>query len=248
MPLVEIVHDGLLLCIVPRAWSSDIKKEAVERFIAELPFKLRFSTNNRLACEFVGGNVTWDSCRDLMRRTAKWNNFRNLFALPRNFASKHVDEIETLLEDAELKTSWIGLGEEAIGATVKPFGDHPGGGRECFPMDSVHALALLTITLNHKDKSGKNSAPNADIREGELLDQMGAYGQSPPEIYTELDRDPRARRVLLAMWVISKTWKLALRDENDAKKFIPKDFCRTRLSWTVVRGKFISKGDSRSSD
>lgn len=229
LPLIEIVHDGVLLCIVPRAQSHEIREEAVENFIASLPFELRFSTNNRLACEFVGGIASWDRCKDLMGQTAEWNDFRNLFALPKEFASKHVDEIDILLDTAELKTSWVGLGEEAIGATVKPFRDNPIGSMECFAMNSIHALAFLTIALNHKDKSGKDNAPNADIREQELLEQMETHGHCPPDIYTELDDDHRARRVLMAIWVISKLWDLALENEADAESLFNKIIGRQGL-------------------
>ena len=222
LPLIEIVHDGILLCIIPRAKSREIREEAIKIFIASLPFGLRFSTNNRLACEFVGGIASWDRCKDLMGQNAKWNDFRNLFALPREFASKHVDEIDILLDIAELKTSWGGLGEEATGATVKPFGDHPIGSYEYFTMNSVAALAFLTIVLNHKDKPGKGNAPSADTREQELLEQMETHGHSPPEIYMELNHDHRARRVFLAIWVISKLWDLASEDEANAENLFNK--------------------------
>lgn len=242
LPLVETVHDGLLLCIIPREQSREIKEEAVKSFITDLPFGLRFSTNNRLACEFVGGIATWDHCRDLMSRTVEWNDFRNLFALPKEFALEHVDELDALLNAAELKTSWIGLDEGATGATVKPFGNDPVGSRECFPMSSVHALAFLTIVLNHKDKPRKASAPNADIREQELLEQMETYGHTPPDAYTKLVSDPRARRVFLAMWVISKLWDLALEDEASAENLFQNILGHRGLVGVWLEGKSSRRG------
>lgn len=243
LPLIEIVHDGVLLCVIPQAQSREIREEATENFIENLPFQLRFAINNRLACEFVGGAVTWDSCRSLMGDTGKWDKFRNLFALPREFASHHIDEINGLCERAEFTTSWIGLDEGAIGATVKPFWDHPEGSGECFSMDSVHALAFLTIALNHKDKTGRKSAPGADKRERELLCQMKAFGKAPPEFIKQgLSGDGRARRVLLAVWVVGEIWELSLQDENNAQRLFDQIIGRHGLVGIWLEGDSTRKG------
>ncbi|MCY4672845.1 MAG: hypothetical protein OXD43_03595 [Bacteroidetes bacterium] len=219
LPLIEIVHDGQLLCVIPRTQAPQIRKKALQDFVANLPFGLKFSVNNRLACEFVGGTATWEHCNKLMGETADWKKFQNLFALPRQFASDHVSKIDDLAYAADLKTSWSSLNEGAGSATVKPFLDHPEGSRECFGMDSVHALAFLVIVLNHSTKSGKRNAPNADTREKELLQRLEAVGRTPPAyICSELAQDHRARRVLLAIWVIADIWGHSFEDEAGAQK------------------------------
>lgn len=244
LPLVEIVHDGILLCIIPRAHSKDIKEEALERFVDDLPFRLKFSVNNRLACEFVEGKVTWKSCRDLMRKNTNWDsNFRNLFALPRNFASNHHEEITNFCDNAGLKSSWPGLDEGATRATVIPFPDYPDGSDDCFDMNSVHALTFLTIALNHKDKPGKKSAPNADSREQELLEIMETVGEAPPEyIQEELSGDGRARRVLLALWVIGKIWELSIEDEDSANNIFDQILGHDGLIQTWLEGNSSRQG------
>ena len=244
LPLIEVVHDGVLLCIIPRAQSQDIREEALQSFIDSLPFRLRFSVNNRLASEFVGGRATWELCRKLMGRTSEWDHFRNLFALPRGFVTKHVEEINSLLRAADLETSWVGLDEGATGATVKPFGNHPNGSRSCFPLNSDHALAFLTITLNHKDKPGKNSAPDADTRQRELSGILDALDLSPPEIYAELANDPRAQRTLLAMWTISKLWGMSLYDEDSALKLFNDILGHEGLTGTWLEGNMSRIGIS----
>ncbi len=245
LPLIEVVHDGVLLCIIPRTKSREIREEALQSFINSLPFGLRFSVNDRYTSEFVEGRATWELCRDLMGQTSEWNHYVKLFALPRGFVTKHVEEeINTLLRAADLETSWVGLDEGATGATVKPFGNHPNGSRSCFPLNSDQALAFLTIALNHKDKRGKDSAPDADTRQRELLRIFGALDLSPPEIYAELANDPRAQRTLLAMWTISVLWDMSLYDEDSALKLFNDILGHEGLTGTWLEGNMSRTGIS----
>ena len=62
LPLIEIVHDGRLLCVIPQKQAGRIKETALDDFLNALPDHLRFSVNNRLACEFVGGAASWHAC------------------------------------------------------------------------------------------------------------------------------------------------------------------------------------------
>ena len=128
LPLIEIVHDGRLLCVIPREHADDVKKKALDGFLGDLRSPLRFAVNNRLACEFVGGAASWEACRDVMDPKGNWDRkFVNLLALPRSFARVHHKEIDALFAAAGMTTSWSPLDDGAVGATVKPALDHPGG-------------------------------------------------------------------------------------------------------------------------
>ena len=126
LPLIEIVHDGRLLSVIPQEHASAIKDLALDGFLQALPYRLRFSVNNRLACEFVGGAASWQACRDVMRRTGDWRPFVNLLALPRPFAGAWRHEIDELFEAAGMSSSWSPL-DDGAGATVKPALEYPGG-------------------------------------------------------------------------------------------------------------------------
>ena len=220
LPLIEIVHDGRLLCVIPQEQASVIKEQALDRFLGDLPYGLGFSVNNRLACEFVGGAASWAACRAVMQRTGDWRRFANLLALPRAFARSHTKEVDDLFDRAGMETSWSPL-DDGPGATVKPALDHPGGDTRDLDSEPAHALAFLTIALNHADIKRKSGAPDAGTRERELLDLLRAEGTEPPPIVTVATaKDGRTRRVLLAMWTIAEVWRLAERDPNEAQEVL----------------------------
>ena len=216
LPLIEVVHDGRLLCVIPREQASAIADQALERFLGELSYGLGFSVNNRLACEFVGGAASWAACRALMQRTGDWRRFTNLLALPRELARAHTTEVSDLFEAAGMETSWSPLDDGP--ATVKPALDHPGGDSRDLDMAPAEALAFLTATLNHTDSKRKGGAPDAEAREQELLDLLRDEGREPPPIVTDVaSRDGRARRVLLALWTVAEVWRLAEDDADEAQ-------------------------------
>ena len=222
LPLIEVVHDGQLLCVIPKAQADRIREQALDRFLCELPYGLRFSINNRLACEFVGGAASWAACRDVMRRSrGDWRPFVNLFALPRSFAQVHSKEVDDLFQGAGMETSWSSFDAGAAGATVKSALDHPGGDAADLDMEPALALAFLAIVLNHVDINRKSAAPNADAREQELLTLMQAEGKTPPPVIAAAPaNDGRTRRVLLALWAIAEVWRLAEEDRDEAQNLL----------------------------
>lgn len=221
LPLIEVVHDGRLLCVIPKAQADRIREHALDRFLDELPCGLWFSINNRLACEFVGGAASWAACRDVMKPKGDWRPFVNLFALPRPFAQVHSREIDDLFQGGGMETSWSSFDAGAAGATVKPALDHPGGDAADLDMEPAHALAFLTIVLNHVDVNRKGAAPNADDREQELLNLMQAADRTPPPVIAAAPaKDGRTRRVLLALWTIAEVWRLAEEDRDEAQDLL----------------------------
>ncbi len=221
LPLIEIVHDGRLLCVIPREQAAQIRKRALDRFLLELPYGLDFSINNRLASEFIGGAASWQACRDLMARNGDWRRrFANLLALPRPFAVKHRSDIDDLFAAAGMETSWSPLVGGA-GATVKPALDHPGGDACDLDMEPAHALAFLVISLNHNDSERRGSAPVAEVRERELLDLLSTESKKPPEAVTAAaEEDGRTRRILVALWTIAEVWRLAETDPDAARELL----------------------------
>ena len=221
LPLIEIVHDGRLLCVIPREQANEIGKRALDRFLLELPYGLDFSINNRLALEFTGGAASWRACRDLMERTGDWRRrFANLLALPRLFAVEHQSEIDELFAAAGMETSWSPLAGVA-GATVKPVLDHPGGDPCDLDMEPAHALTLLVISLNHKDSQHNGAAPVAAVRERELFDLLSAEGKKPPAVVVATPaEDDRTRRILVALWAIAEVWRLAESDPESAQDLL----------------------------
>ena len=254
LPLIEFVHDGRLLCVVPAERANDIREEALERFLRGLPYGLDFSINNRLASEFVGGAVSWRACRDLMKRTGDWRRrFANLLALPRHFAVEHQSEIDTLFSAAGMATSWSPLVGGA-GATVKPALDHPGGDPlELDDMEPAHALTLLVIVLNHNDSDRKGAAPAAEIRERELSRLLSAEGKEPPSVVTATQaEDGRTRRVLMALWTIAEVWRLAETDPDAAQELLdriagPKGLVRLWLEGDATRAGLGAQIEDRAS-
>ena len=237
-PLIEIVHDGRLLCVIPEEQARSIKQQAMDSFLGDLPYRLGFSVNNRLACEFVGGAASWQKCRDVMRRTGDWRRFANLLALPRPFARAHRAEIDGLFEAAGMTTSWSPLDSDASGATVKPALDCPGGDtRDLVDMEPAHALAFLVITLNHTDAKRKGAAPDADVREHELVSLMQAEAKEPPPVVAAAPpTDGRTRRVLLALWTIAEVWRLAEDDRDQARELIDRIVGREGLIGVWLEG------------
>ena len=220
LPLIEIVHDGRLLCVIPRERASAIKEHALDRFLGDLPYGLGFSVNNRLACEFVGGAASWAACRAVMQRTRDWRRFANLLALPRPLARAHTKEVDDLFDVAGMETSWSPL-DDGPGATVKPALDHPGGDSRDLDMEPADALAFLTIALNHADSKRKGGAPDAEAREQELRDLLRVEGKEPPPMVTvAAGKDGRTRRVLLSLWTVAEVWRLAEDDANEAQEFL----------------------------
>ena len=221
LPLIEIAHDGRLLCVVPHGQACSISEQALDGFLRDLPYGLDFSTNNKLACEFVGGAASWQMCREVVKKPGKWRRFVNLFALPKPFARAHREEVDTWFDAAGMVTSWSPLADGVGGATAKPALDHPEGEPRDLDMEPVHALVFLVITLNHTDVNGKAAAPDADTREQELLGLLQDEGREPPAfIAGELVKDGRTRRILLALWTIAEIWRLAEEDLDGARAFL----------------------------
>ena len=238
LPLIEIVHDGRLLCLVPQEQADIVKRDALDRFLGDLPYGLRFAVNNRLACEFVGGAASWESCQDVMNPRGNWDSkFANLLALPRPFARAHRGEIDGLFEAAGMTTSWSSLDASALGATAKPVLDHPGGDAGDLDMDPAHAVAFLTIALNHKDASGKTVAPDASCRERELVEHLRAEGKEPPPVVASApEKDARARRVLLALWTIGEIWRLSGENPDGAQAMLDAVLSREGLVGLWLEG------------
>ena len=242
LPLIEIVHDGRLLCVIPQVQAASIKTRALDAFLGDLPYGLGFSVNNRLACEFVGGAASWDACRDAVQHTADWTRFTRLLALPRSFARAHSDEINELFEIAGMATSWSPL-EDGAAATVKPALDHPGGDSRDLDMDPAHALVFLTIVLNHADTKRSSGAPDAHVREQELRGLLQVEGEAPPPVVSAAAaEDGRTRRVLLAMWTIAAVWRRAEDDPNDAQPMLGRITGRDGLIGLWLEGKDERKG------
>lgn len=219
LPLIEIVHDGRLLCVMPREQAGRIKERVIDGFLNALPYRLRFSVNNRLACEFVGGAASWEACHALMGRTGHWRQFVNLLALPKPFAAEHHEAVDALFDAAGMQTSWSAL--DAAGATAKPALDHPGGDAGGLDMEPAHVLVFLAITLNHTDVKRKSAAPDAGVREQELLSLLQAEGRMPPAFVAAVTaRDGRVRRVLLALWTVAEIWRLAEDDPDEAQSLL----------------------------
>ena len=246
LPLIEIVHDGRLLCIIPQEHVDDVKKKALDSFLDDLPYGLRFAVNNRLACEFVGGAASWEACRDVMNPKGNWDGFANLLALPRPFARGHREQINALFDAAGMTTSWSSFEDSAVGATVKPALDHPGGDPGDLDMEPAHALAFLAIALNHVDGKRKTAAPSADCRERELVECLKAKGRQPPEIVASVsDKDGRVRRILLALWAIGEIWRLADDDLDDAQDLLDAILGRDGLVGLWLEGDDSRTGLSR---
>lgn len=237
LPLIEIVHDGQLLCLIPREQADKVKRGALDSFLGCLPYDLRFEVNNRLACEFVGGTASWEACRDVMKPGGNWRKFVNLLALPRGFARAHHREIDELFEAAGMTTSWSPLDADAPGATVKPALNHPEGDAGDLDMEPAHAVAFLTITLNHKDASVKTAAPDASCRERELVEYLRSKGKEPPPVVASAAKEEaRARRVLLALWTIGEIWQLSEEDPDDAREMLDETLGREGLVGLWLEG------------
>ena len=243
LPLIEIVHDGRLLCVIPQRCTSEISSNGLERFLRKLPYGLGFNVNHRQTCEFVGGAASWDTCRDIMNPRGNWDKeFAKLLALPKAFARSHHGAISDLLHMSGMESSWSPMDDDAIGATVKVAIDHPGGDSNDLDMEPSHALAFLTITLNHKDGTRKSAAPSADVRERELVEHMKAQGKEPPEALASVPTsDARARRAVTAIWIIGEIWRLADEDRDEAQ-----DLLDTIVGRDGLVGLWIEGNDSRT--
>ena len=236
LPLIEIVHDGRLLSVIPHEHASAIEDLALDRFLRELPYRLGFSVNNRLACEFVGGAASWQACRAVMGRTGDWRPFANLLALPKPFARIHHQEIDELFEAAGMSSSWSPL-DDGAGATVKPALEHPGGESCGLDMEPAHVLAFLAIVLNHADANRKGGAPDANAREEELRGLLDAEDKKPPPVVAAVPaNDGRARRVLLALWAVAEVWRLADEDPGEAQGLLDRIVGRNGLAGLWLEG------------
>ena len=239
LPLIEIVHDGRLLCVIPREHVDDVKKKALDWFLNDLPYGLRFAVNNRLACEFVGGLASWETCRRVMDPKGDWQvrPYANLLALPRPFARTNHEAVNALFAAAGMTTSWSSFDDSAPGATAKPALDHPGGDAGDLDMEPAHALAFLTIALNHKDAHGETAAPDAGCRERELVDLLRVEGKQPPPVVAAVpENDARTRRVLLALWAIGQVWRLAEEDCDSAQEMLDAILGRDGLVGLWIEG------------
>ena len=242
LPLIEVVHDGRLLSVIPQEQASWIKNQALDAFLGDLPYGLGFSVNNRLACEFVGGGASWEACRTVMQRTGDWRRFANLLALPRSFAQLHSEEINDLFAAAEMETSWSPL-DDGAAATVKPALDHPRGDSGDLDMEPAHALVFLVIVLNHADAKPKSAAADAQVREQELLDLLQDEGKEPPPIVTGAPiRDGRARRVLLALWTIAEVWRRCDDAPGEAQELLDRIVGRSGLVGLWLEGTDVRTG------
>ncbi len=240
LPLIEIVHDGRLLCLIPRDKAKAIEDRALEDFLSDLPpYGLRFEINNRLACKFVGGAASWSACKQVAARAGDWGRYANLLALPREFARARRAEIDALFEAAGMETTWSPL--DAAGATAKPALDFPGGDAGGLDSEPAHALVFLVLALNHQDARGRDAAPDAGVRERELRDTMAARGLHPPAVVEAAPgKDGRARRVLLALWAVGEIRRLAERDLDGAQ-----DFFDDVLGESGLAGLWIDGADDR---
>ncbi len=239
LPLIEIVHDGRLLCVIPREHAGSVKKKALAGFLDDLPYGLRFAVNNRLACEFVGGAASWEACRGVMDPRGNWQGrpYANLLALPRAFARTNHEAVNALFAAAGMTTSWSSFDDNAPGATAKPALDYPGGDAGDLDMEPAHALAFLTIALNHKDASGKTAAPDAGCRERELVDLLRVEGKQPPPVVAAVpENDARTRRVLQALWTIGEVWRLAEEDRDSAQEMLDAILGRDGLVGLWIEG------------
>ena len=227
----------------PQRCTSEVSSDALERFLRDLSNGLRLAVNNRLACEFVGGAASWDTCRDIMNPRGNWDNqLAKLLALPKAFARNHHGAIDDLFQMSGMESSWGPMDDDAVGATVKVAIDHPGGDSNDLDMEPSHALAFLTITLNHKDGTGKSAAPSAGVRERELVEHMKAQGKEPPEALASVPTsDARARRAVTAIWVIGEIWRLADEDRDEAQDLLDAIVGRDGLV-----GLWIEGNDSRT--
>ena len=232
LPLIEIVHDGRQLSVIPRDQGDEIKARALERFASDLRDPLRFVVNNRLACEFVGALASWRKCRDTMNPHGNWgDNFKQLLSLPKAFAQAHREEINALFEKAGMATSWSP--DTGAGATVKPAREHPGGDAGDLDMAPAHALAFLVIALNHRDRS--SAIPMAEAREKELLKRWASQGKCPPDWVLAAD-PPYARRILLTLWTIGEIWESADNDPDAAQEFLDAILGRDGLAGLWLEG------------
>ncbi len=236
LPLVEVVHGGRLLAVIPREQAGPIQDRALERFLQELPYGLGFSVNNRLACEFVGGAASWQACREVMDQTSNWRAFANLLALPKPFVREHRQAVDELFESAGMSSSWSSI-DDGGGATAKPALNHPGGYPADLDMEPAHALTFLAIALNHRDSPRKGGAPDAASRERELTDLLEANGTPLPRfIAASLARDARARRVMLALWAVAEIWKQADDDPDSAQELLDLVVGRGGLAGLWIEG------------
>ena len=236
LPLIEIVHDGRLLSVIPQEHASAIKDLALDRFLQKLPYRLGFSVNNRLACEFVDGAASWQACHDVMGRTGDWRPFANLLALPKPFAGAYRHEIDELFEAAGMSSSWSPI-DDGAGATVKPALEHPGGESCSLDVAPAHALAFLAIVLNHADANRKGGAPDANAREEELRSLLNAEDKKPPPVVAAAPgSDGRARRVLLALWATAEVWRLAEEDPDEARDLLDRIVGRDGLAGLWLEG------------
>ena len=234
LPLIEIVHDGRLLCVIPQEHAASIKELALDRFLGDLPYGLDISINNKLACKFTGGAASWGACRDLMQHTGDWRRrFANLFALPPAFAVAHQAEIDDLFDAAGMATSWSPLVGGA-GATGKPVLDYPGGETGDLDLAPAHALCLLVTVLNHADAKRKGAAPDADTREQELSNLLRAHGGDPPAMIAAAPA--RARRVVLALWAIAEVWRAADADPDEGQELLDRIVGRDGLVGLWLEG------------
>ena len=222
LPLIEIVHDGRLLCVVPERQAAEVKDRALDGFLAGLPFGLSVKINNKLACQFVGGSVSWKNCRHAMERTHDWRPVSKLLALPKFVARQYRETVDTWFEAAGMETSWSSLDESGARATAEPATGHPGGDRGELDMEPAHFLAFLSVSLNHVETNRKGSAPGADERERELLSLLADATREPPRFDgpgTAVENG-RARRVLLALWTTADLWRLAEDDADGAQALL----------------------------
>ena len=217
LPLIEVVHDGQLLCVVPEQRAAEVKDRALDEFLDDLPYGLNVSINNKLACQFVGGKVSWKECRRTMERTQDWRRFSKLLALPKVLAREYCEDVEAWFAAAGMKASWSSLDESGARATAEPAIGHPGGDRGKLDMEPAHFLAFLSISLNHVNTNRKDSAPGADERERELLSLLADAKREPPRGAVE---NGRARRILLAIWTTAELWRLAEDDAGRAQALL----------------------------
>ena len=240
LPLIEIVHDGCLLCVIPKAQADRIREQALDCFLGGLPYGLGFSVTHKWTCRFVGGVASWDMSRNATN-PYNWNSkekeFPKLLALPRSVARKHRQEIDELFQAAGMETSWSPLDDDAVGAYAKPALNHPGGEGMDLDMEPAHALAFLVIVLNHVNAKHKNAEPDANIREQELLNLMQAEGRTPPPVITAVPtKEGRTRRILLALWTMAEVWRLAEEEPDEAQEMLDRIVGRNGLIGLWLEG------------
>lgn len=204
-PLIEVHHDGRLLCVAPEDGFDDLLASALRRTTRELGALVRIDVNARGAIRLLDATATADALRDAMRLT-KPEIRRALLAVKRDFARARRDDIDRLFQDAVVLPQWQDL-ERADRQLIPMFAaaDSSDDAREAFLLDAH----VLSATLSCSDADGKGRGiPDSAQREAELMKEVGRFLPSPPPAWL-MEADSISRRAILAAGVAA-----AAQDDN----------------------------------